>query len=130
MVSFGAGARTLRLPGLIGLAAGFDKDGLAMAGLFKICFAFVEVGSVTPRPQPGNARPWSLYLPEDWGAINRFGFNSEGVKRVGEHLREFVASTAGGNDGPMNAVLRDEKGQVAVGDIILNSLHWALGWAW
>ena len=101
-----------------------------MTGLFEMGFAFVEVGSVTLRPQPGNAQPWSFCLTEDRGVINLYAFNSEGVKRVGEHLREFVASTAGGNDGPMNAVLRDEKGQVAVGDTILNLLRWALGWAW
>ena len=67
----GAGTRTLRLPGPIGLAAGFDKDGAAVAGLFEICFAFVEVGSVTQRPQPGNARLRSLCLSEDWGVIIR-----------------------------------------------------------
>ena len=47
-----------------------------MAGLFKMGFAFVEVGSVTLQPQPGNMRPQSFFLPEDLGVINRFGSNS------------------------------------------------------
>ena len=68
----------MRLPGPIGLAAGFDKDRTAVTGLFEMGFVFVEVGSVTPRPQPENARPWSFRLPEDRGVINRFGFNSKG----------------------------------------------------
>ena len=59
-----------------------------MAGLFEMCFTFVKAGSVTPWPQPGNGQPRSFRLPEDWGVINRFRFNSEGVERVGEHLRE------------------------------------------
>ena len=51
--------------------------------------------------------------------IHRFGFNSEGVKRAGEHLKEYVASTVGGDDGPMYAVLRDEMGQVTEGNAII-----------
>jgi dihydroorotate dehydrogenase len=76
MVSLDAGAWMLRLPGPIGLAAEFDKDGTAVAGLFKMDFAFVEVGSVTPRPQPGDVRPRSFCLPEDLGVINWCGFSS------------------------------------------------------
>ena len=82
-----------------------------MAGLFEMGFTFVEVGSVTLRPQPGDAQPWSFCLTEDWGVINRCAFNSEGVKRVDKHLREYVASTADSDDGPMGAVLRDKSGQ-------------------
>jgi len=97
----------LRLPGPIGLAAEFDKDGTAVAGLFKMDFAFVEIGSVTPRPQPGDVRPRSFCLLEDLGVINRCGFSSEGAERVGEHVRECVALTTGGDNGSMNVVLRD-----------------------
>lgn len=107
MVSLDAGAWMLRLPGPIGLAAEFDKDGTAVAGLFKMDFAFVEIGSVTPRPQPGDVRPRSFCLLEDLGVINRCGFSSEGAERVGEHVRECVALTTGGDNGSMNAVLRD-----------------------
>lgn len=62
----------------IGLAAGFDKDGKAPRGLARLGFGFVEVGTVTPCPQPGNPRPRVFRLPEDEAAINRYGFNSEG----------------------------------------------------
>jgi dihydroorotate dehydrogenase len=92
-------------------------------------FAFVKVRSVTPRPQPGNTRPWNFCLPADWDVINQFRYNPEGVQRVGKQLREYVmASTTGSNDGPMNNVLRDKKEQVEVGDTTPNPLRWALGW--
>ena len=62
----------------IGLAAGFDKDAEAVEGLANIGFGFIEVGSVTPRPQPGNPKPRVFRLKEDEAVINRYGFNSEG----------------------------------------------------
>lgn len=62
----------------IGLAAGFDKHAEAMDGLIKIGFGFVEVGSITPEPQPGNPKPRVFRLSEDHAVINRYGFNSEG----------------------------------------------------
>ena len=58
----------------LGLAAGFDKHGEAYVGLFKIGFGFVEIGSVTPRPQPGNPRPRVFRLREDKAVINRFTY--------------------------------------------------------
>ena len=85
----------------------FDEDGTAVAGLFKMDFTFVEIGSVTPRTQPGDVRPRRFCLLEDLGVINRCGFSSEGAEGVGEHVRECVALTTGGNNGSMNAVLRD-----------------------
>jgi dihydroorotate dehydrogenase len=68
----------LHFPNPIGMAAGFDKDGEAIDGLLGLGFGFVEVGTVTPLPQPGNPRPRLFRLPEDRAIINRFGFNSEG----------------------------------------------------
>ena len=62
----------------IGLAAGFDKDGKALRGLARLGFGFVEAGTVTPYPQPGNPRPRVFRLPEDGAVINRYGLNSEG----------------------------------------------------
>lgn len=56
----------------MGLAAGFDKHGEAVSGLFKMGFSFVEVGSVTPEPQPGNAKPRVFRLIEDEAVINRY----------------------------------------------------------
>lgn len=73
----------------IGLAAGFDKHGEAVKGLFRIGFSFLEVGSVTPEPQPGNPRPRVFRLEEDRGVINRYGFNSHGMKAVYDRLYRF-----------------------------------------
>ena len=63
----------------LGLAAGFDKDALAIRGLQRQGFGFVEAGTVTPRAQPGNARPRVFRLVEDGAVINRYGFNNRGV---------------------------------------------------
>ncbi|XP_070809076.1 dihydroorotate dehydrogenase (quinone), mitochondrial isoform X4 [Pituophis catenifer annectens] len=71
----------------LGLAAGFDKHGEAVDGLFKMGFGFVEVGSVTPEPQEGNAKPRVFRLPEDQAIINRYGFNSQGHTVVERRLR-------------------------------------------
>ncbi|XP_044283896.1 dihydroorotate dehydrogenase (quinone), mitochondrial [Varanus komodoensis] len=71
----------------LGLAAGFDKHGEAVDGLFKMGFGFVEVGSVTPEPQEGNPRPRVFRLPEDQAIINRYGFNSHGHMAVEQRLR-------------------------------------------
>ena len=62
----------------IGLAAGLDKDAEAISGMAQIGFGFIEVGSVTPQPQPGNPKPRVFRLPEDQAVINRYGFNSKG----------------------------------------------------
>lgn len=66
----------------LGIAAGFDKDGEAIIGLKKIGFSIVEIGSVTPEPQPGNPTPRVFRLSEDKAVINRYGFNSEGHEKV------------------------------------------------
>lgn len=79
----------LRFSNPIGLAAGFDKDAEAMYGLFAIGFGFVEVGSVTPEPQPGNEKPRVFRLSEDHAIINRYGFNSCGVEKVRERLSAY-----------------------------------------
>lgn len=63
----------------VGLAAGLDKDGRAIDGLFAIGFGAVEIGTLTPRPQPGNPRPRLFRLTEDRAVINRMGFNNGGI---------------------------------------------------
>ncbi|XP_071508820.1 dihydroorotate dehydrogenase (quinone), mitochondrial-like [Diadema antillarum] len=70
----------------VGMAGGFDKHAEAMDGLLKMGFGFVEVGSVTPEPQPGNPKPRVFRLPEDKAVINRYGFNSVGHDVVHERL--------------------------------------------
>ncbi len=76
----------------LGIAAGFDKDAHLVLGLRSLGFGFVEVGTVTPRPQPGNPTPRLFRLPEARALINRMGFNSEGAEAVAQrltHLRAF-----------------------------------------
>lgn len=68
----------LRFPNPVGMAAGFDKGAEAADALLDLGFGFVEVGTVTPRPQPGNPRPRVFRLGADRAVINRYGFNSEG----------------------------------------------------
>lgn len=81
------GDETIRVMGLpfrnrIGLAAGFDKDAVAVRGLAGLGFGFIEVGTVTPRPQPGNPRPRLFRSTPDRAVINRMGFNSGGLDAV------------------------------------------------
>jgi dihydroorotate dehydrogenase len=72
----------LNFPNPVGMAAGFDKHGEVPDALLRLGFGFVEVGTVTPRSQPGNPRPRLFRLPADHGVINRLGFNSEGAPAV------------------------------------------------
>lgn len=76
----------LDLANPVGLAAGFDKNAEALAPLARAGFGFVEVGAATPRPQPGNPQPRLFRLIEDRAAINRFGFNNEGMEAIGTRL--------------------------------------------
>jgi dihydroorotate dehydrogenase len=69
----------LDFPNPIGIAAGFDKDARAPAALLRLGFGFVETGTVTPRPQPGNPKPRVFRLDKDIAVINRMGFNSGGL---------------------------------------------------
>ncbi|KAM8799310.1 dihydroorotate dehydrogenase (quinone), mitochondrial [Eudromia elegans] len=71
----------------VGLAAGFDKHGEAVDGLYRMGFGFVEVGTVTPQPQEGNPKPRVFRLEEDQAVINRYGFNSQGHAAVQRRLR-------------------------------------------
>ncbi|XP_012062410.1 PREDICTED: dihydroorotate dehydrogenase (quinone), mitochondrial [Atta cephalotes] len=72
----------------IGMAAGFDKQGEAVEGLHNIGFGFVEIGSVTPKPQPGNLKPRIFRLPEDKAIVNRYGFNSDGHDIIWDRLKK------------------------------------------
>jgi dihydroorotate dehydrogenase len=79
----------------VGLAAGFDKNGEMMGEMANLGFGFVEVGTITPLPQPGNPKPRMFRLPDDGGLINRMGFNNLGVDVVAERLAAFRKSKAG-----------------------------------
>lgn len=86
----------MRLKNPIGIAAGFDKHGEAALALARMGFGMVEVGSVTPKPQPGNPKPRVFRLPGVKGVINRYGFNSHGHRAVYNRLvaqRESITKT-------------------------------------
>jgi len=72
----------------IGLAAGLDKNAEYIDCLSKLGFGFIEVGTVTPRPQPGNPKPRSFRLTEEKGIINRFGFNNDGIDKVINNIKK------------------------------------------
>jgi dihydroorotate dehydrogenase len=73
----------------VGLAAGFDKDGKFLNELYALNFGFVEVGTVTPKPQGGNPQPRLFRLKKDRAIINRMGFNNEGLKALSKRLQTF-----------------------------------------
>jgi dihydroorotate dehydrogenase len=76
----------------VGLAAGLDKQGTALPAWDALGFGFAEIGTVTPRPQPGNPKPRLFRLPDDRAIINRFGFNSDGAKGVARNLAAGVTN--------------------------------------
>ena len=76
----------LRFPGPLGLAAGFDKDARGVRSLLGLGFGFVEIGTLTPRPQPGNPKPRMFRLPEDHALLNRLGFNNGGASDAARRL--------------------------------------------
>lgn len=82
----------LKFPSPIGIAAGFDKNATMMPFLAALGFGFVEVGTVTLRPQPGNPRPRMFRYPESRGLVNRMGFNNDGADAVAERLARWQKS--------------------------------------
>jgi dihydroorotate dehydrogenase len=84
----------LRFPNRVGLAAGFSKNAEGLTGLFALGFGFVEIGSVTPKPQPGNPRPRVFRLAQDHAIINRYGFNSQGHEAVYQRLSRWRTDAA------------------------------------
>lgn len=86
----------------VGLAAGFDKDGIALQGLASLGFGFIEAGTVTYQPQPGNVRPRLFRLPLDKALINRAGFNNDGaeafVARVKKHRPDCILGVSIGKN--------------------------------
>ncbi|GAB4398062.1 MAG: quinone-dependent dihydroorotate dehydrogenase [Anaerolineales bacterium] len=114
---FAAPARPVSAFGLqfrnpVGLAAGYDKDGLAVRGLAALGFGHLEIGTVTPRPQPGNPRPRVFRLPQDEAVINRMGFPSQGMEAAARQLRRAPGTRLGINlgknkDTPLEAAAED-----------------------
>jgi dihydroorotate dehydrogenase len=89
----------LKFPNPLGLAAGFDKNAEVPGAMLSLGFGFVEVGTLTPRPQGGNARPRLFRLREDAAVINRYGFNNEGFQRARARLERRPAGLVGVNLG-------------------------------
>ncbi len=89
----------LRFPNPLGLAAGFDKNAEVPGPMLRLGFGFVEVGTLTPKPQPGNPRPRLFRLREDGAVVNRFGFNNEGFDRARARLERRPKGILGVNVG-------------------------------
>jgi dihydroorotate dehydrogenase len=104
----------LRFPNPLGLAAGFDKNAEVPGAMLKLGFGFVEVGTLTPRPQGGNARPRLFRLIDDGAVINRFGFNNEGFERALARLKRRSPGVIGVNLGA-NKDAADRVGDYALG---------------
>lgn len=106
----------LEFPNPVGMAAGFDKDALLFGELADLGFGFVEIGTVTPRPQAGNPRPRLFRLPDDHALINRMGFNNAGAAAAALRLRKRPAGLIiGGNIGKN----KDTPNEEAVRDYLL-----------
>ena len=86
----------LSLKNPVGLAAGLDKNGDFIDGLHALGFGFLELGTVTPRPQPGNPQPRLFRLPEKQAIINRMGFNNKGIDHLVKQVKNasLMASSA------------------------------------
>ena len=89
----------IQFPNPVGLAAGFDKDAKRFKELSNFGFGFIEIGTVTPKPQGGNPKPRLFRLKKDMGIINRMGFNNEGVVAAAKRLRHNKNVIIGGNIG-------------------------------
>lgn len=90
----------IKFPNPIGLAAGFDKDALATDAFADLGFGFIEIGTLTPKPQNGNEKPRLFRLPKDKGIINRMGFNNQGAEAAAKRLAKRTSPIIiGGNIG-------------------------------
>jgi len=98
----------LTFPNPVGLAAGFDKDAKLYKELSNFGFGFIEIGTITPKAQPGNPKKRLFRLPQDQGLINRMGFNNEGVEAVIERLKKNKGILIGGNIGKNKSTPNEE----------------------
>lgn len=105
----------IHFPHPIGMAAGFDKDAKVYKALDALGFSFVEIGTLTPKPQDGNPLPRLFRLKEDGALINRMGFNNQGLEKAVERLRSRGQRVIGGNIGK-NKITPNEE---AVQDYLL-----------
>lgn len=113
----------ITFPNPVGLAAGFDKDARYVDPLACLGFGFIEIGTVTPRPQPGNPKPRLFRLPTDEAIINRMGFNNDGATNAAGRLKQrkervIIGGNIGKNKDTANELAADdyEKGFLALYD--------------
>jgi len=92
-IDLGVTLAGLDFPNPLGLAAGFDKNAACFDGALRLGFGHVEVGTITPRPQPGNPKPRVFRLPDDQAVINRYGFNGKGMYAAAQNLRRRPAGS-------------------------------------
>jgi dihydroorotate dehydrogenase len=107
-------AMGLTFRGRLGLAAGFDKNAAGVDALAGLGFSFLEVGTVTARPQPGNPRPRLFRLPDDRAVVNRMGFNNDGAELVAARLARLRARWADRSGGSADVVLGVNIGKTKV----------------
>lgn len=98
----------LKFKNPVGLAAGFDKNAKLYKELGQVGFGFIEIGTVTPKPQPGNEKKRLFRLKEDEAIINRMGFNNEGVEAVVKRLKSNTRILIGGNIGKNKITTNEE----------------------
>jgi len=102
----------IAFPNPVGLAAGFDKDALLIDELAAFGFGFIEIGTLTPKPQPGNDKPRLFRLPKDQALINRMGFNNRGVEAAVSRLSKRKSKViVGGNIGKNKVTPNDKAGE-------------------
>ena len=115
----------IQFPNRVGLGAGFDKNAAYLNELEALGFGFIEIGTITPRAQPGNDKPRLFRLPKDKALINRMGFNNEGVEAAVERLKAWKAKNRkliiGGNIGK-NKITPNEDAWKDY-EICFNALH-------
>ncbi|MBM3176933.1 MAG: quinone-dependent dihydroorotate dehydrogenase [Bacteroidetes bacterium] len=115
----------LKFSNPVGLAAGFDKDALLVDELQQFGFGFIEIGTVTPKPQPGNPKPRLFRLPKDSALINRMGFNNQGAEAAAARLKKrsshiIIGGNIGKNkDTPNELAVEDyKKCMLALADVV------------
>lgn len=109
----------LTFPNPVGLAAGLDKNGAYLDALAPLGFGFIEVGTVTPRPQPGNPKPRMFRIPDEKAIINRMGFNNDGIDAVVANIKQSQYFKDGGIIGVNIGKNKDTPLEKAVDDYLI-----------
>ena len=117
----------MHFPSPVGLAPGYDKNAEVFAKAYGLGFGFVEIGTVTPRPQLGNPRPRLFRLVEDRAVINRMGFNNEGMEAASDRIAAVPRERRYGPLGINIGANKDSEDRIA--DYVL-TMQWLVSTAW